>query len=165
MTTPSQDPVAESPVWAGSPSQWLNFGTFVLCGLTAAGFIVGAYLWAQPLIAAAAAVPVGYALWKWLTVRCTNITVTTQRITTTVGVFTRHRWDMELYRVKDTTLHEPFLLRLVRRANIQLVSSDKSTPHMLIPAIRDAEPLRQQIRANVETMRMSRRVRELDFES
>jgi hypothetical protein len=72
---------------------------------------------------------------------------------------------MELYRVKDTTLHEPFLLRLVRRANIEVVSSDKSTPDMTIPAVKDAEALRQKIRMNVEQMRIVRRVRELDFES
>ena len=166
MTAPVEPRLPEeAPVWSGSPSQWLNVGTFILCGLTAAGFIAGAGIWGQPLIAVAAAVPVFVAFWSWLTVRSTRVDVTTQRITTQVGIFTRRRWDMELYRVKDTTLFEPFLLRLVSLANIEVVSSDKSTPSMVIPAVKDAENLRQKIRVNVEQMRILRRVRELDFES
>jgi uncharacterized membrane protein YdbT with pleckstrin-like domain len=164
MTAPESVP-EEAPVWSGCPSQWLNAGTFIACTLTAAGFVVGAVLWGERLIAAAAILPIATAFWSWLRVRTTRIDVTTQRITTTVGVFSRRRWDMELYRVKDTTLHEPFLLRLVALADIQILSSDKSTPHMVIPAIRDAETLRQQIRTHVERMRIVRRVRELDFEA
>jgi hypothetical protein len=166
MTAPAEPRLAEeTPVWSGSPSQWLNFGTFVLCALTAAGFIAGAKIWEDPRIALGAAVPAFAALWSWITVRTSRFDVTTQRITSQVGVFSRRRWDMELYRVKDTTLSEPFLLRIVSLANIELVSSDKSTPNMIIPAVRDAESLRQKIRVNVEQMRMARRVRELDFET
>jgi uncharacterized membrane protein YdbT with pleckstrin-like domain len=165
MTSPTEPRLPEETlVWAGSPSQWLNFGTFIVCGLTAAGFIAGAQIWAEPRIAIAAVVPVVVAFWSWLTVRTSKFEVTTQRITSQVGIFSRRRWDMELYRVKDTTLHEPFLLRLVSRANIEVVSSDKSTPNMTIPAVKDAEPLRQKIRVSVEQMRILRRVRELDFE-
>jgi hypothetical protein len=71
---------------------------------------------------------------------------------------------MELYRVKDTTLHEPFFLRLVSLGNVEIVSSDKSTPVLVLPALRNAEALRQQIRKHVEEMRTQKRVRELDFE-
>jgi membrane protein YdbS with pleckstrin-like domain len=166
MSAPVEARLAEeAPVWSGSPSQWLNIGTFIVCGVTAVAFVAGAKIWEQPLIAAAAIVPVGAALWSYITVKASRFEVTTQRITSQVGVFSRRRWDMELYRVKDTTLHEPFLLRLVSLANIELVSSDKSTPSMTIPAVKDAEALRQKIRVNVEQMRMTRRVRELDFET
>jgi membrane protein YdbS with pleckstrin-like domain len=166
MTAPVEPQLAEeTPVWSGSPSQWLNFGTFTLCALAAGGFIAGASIWAEPRIAFLAAIPAIAAFWSWITVKTSKFSVTTQRITSQVGVFSRRRWDMELYRVKDTTLSEPFLLRLVSLANIEVVSSDKSTPNMMIPAVKDAEDLRQQIRINVEHMRMARRVRELDFET
>jgi hypothetical protein len=166
MTSPTEPHLAEETlVWSGSPSQWLNFGTFLVCGLAAAGFIAGWKIWDEPLIALGAVVPIVAAFWSWLTVKTSKFEVTTQRITSQVGIFSRRRWDMELYRVKDTTLHEPFLLRLVSRANIEVVSSDKSTPNMTIPAVYDAENLRQKIRVNVEQMRITRRVRELDFEA
>jgi hypothetical protein len=164
MTAPSA-PAPETPIWSGSPSQWLNFGTFVLCGLTAAAFIVGARIWAENRLMLLALIPAAIAFWSWLTVRCTRVTVTTERITTQVGIFSRRRWDMELYRVKDTTLDEPFLLRLVGRSNIQVLSSDRSTPDMVVRAVSDGESLRQQIRTHVERMRDLRRVRELDFDT
>jgi len=154
----------ESPIWTGSPSQWLNLGWFAACLIVAAGFIAAAAVFSQPILAAGAVIPAILAVSKALTVRTTRVEVTTERITTTVGIFSRHRWDIELYRVKDTTLHEPFLLRLVRRANIQIVSSDRSTPAITLRALPDAEWLRQQIRANVERLRQKRGVREMDMD-
>jgi uncharacterized membrane protein YdbT with pleckstrin-like domain len=161
-STPASSP--ETPIWSGSPSQWLNFATFTLCALATAAIVTGAVLWSEPRIAIGVVLPLIVAIWKWLTVRSMRIEVTTERITTQVGVFSRHREDMELYRVKDSVLHEPFLLRIVRRANIQLRSSDRSTPNMIIPAIANAEALRQQIRSNVERLRAMRGVREMDMD-
>ncbi|HEX9565257.1 MAG TPA: PH domain-containing protein [Gemmatimonadaceae bacterium] len=168
MTAPVDSDLApgsdESPVWTGSPSQWVNAGWFVACLIAAAAFVSAGVIASQPLIAVGAVIPAIYALAKALTVRTTRIEVTTERISTTVGIFSRHKWDIELYRVKDTTLQEPFLLRMVRRANILIVSSDRSSPMVSLRALPDAERLRQQIRANVERLRLKRGVREMDIE-
>ncbi len=40
--------------------------------------------------------------------------------------------ELELYRVKDIVLNEPFLLRLVGLSNIVLVTSDRSTPVFVV---------------------------------
>ena len=154
----------ETTIWSGSPSQWLNAGWFAACLIGAVGFIAAAVVFSVPLVAAFAVIPVMVALSKALAVRTTRIEVTTERITTTVGIFSRHKWDIELYRVKDTTLHEPFLLRLVRRANILIISSDRSTPTVALRAVPDGEWLRQQIRTNVEQLRLKRGVREMDMD-
>jgi len=154
----------ETTIWTGSPSQWLNLGWFAASLFVAAGFIAASAIFSQPILAAGAVIPVIFAISKALIVRTTRIAVTTERITTTVGVFSRHKWDIELYRVKDTTLQEPFLLRLVRRANILIVSSDRSSPTVALRALPDAEWLRQQIRTNVERLRLKRGVREMDIE-
>lgn len=159
--TPRTD---ESSIWTGSPSQWLNLGWFAACLFVAAGFIAAAAVFSQPILAWGALIPVLFALWKALKVRTTRIDVSTERITTTVGIFSRHKWDIELYRVKDTTLHQPFLLRLVRRANILIISSDRSSPTVALRAVPNAEWLRQQIRTNVERLRLKRGVREMDIE-
>ena len=154
----------ERTVWSGSPSQWTNFPVFCIAILAIVGSVVAATRLNQPYIYIVAVLAIVFAFVPWLRTNTTRIEVTTERIGTRTGIFTRRRRDMELYRVKDTTLHEPFFLRLVGLANIEVVSSDKTTPFVVIPAIRDAESLRQKIRANVERMRMTRRVRELDFE-
>jgi uncharacterized membrane protein YdbT with pleckstrin-like domain len=165
--TAQNDPLPrsdETTIWTGSPSQWLNLGWFMASVLVAAGFIAAAAITSQPLLAVGAVIPVLFALSKALIVRTTRVEVTTERITTTAGVFSRHKWDIELYRVKDTTLHEPFLLRLVRRANILIVSSDRTSPVVTLRALPNAEWLRQQIRSNVEQLRLKRGVREMDIE-
>jgi uncharacterized membrane protein YdbT with pleckstrin-like domain len=154
----------ETIVWTGSPSQWLNTAWFAASLVGAAVFVVAGVITGQPIVAAGALIPAVLALSKYLTVRTTRIEVTTERITTTVGIFSRHKWDIELYRVKDTTLHEPFLLRLVGRANIRIISSDRAQPTVTLSALPDAERLRQQIRANVERLRLARGVREMDIE-
>ena len=159
--TPRSD---ETPVWIGSPSQWLNAGWFSICGLGAIALIVTGLIVGQPVVALGSLIPVAYAMAKFLKVRTTRVEVTTERITTTVGIFSRHKWDIELYRVKDTTLHQPFLLRMVGRANIRIISSDRSTPAITLPALPNAEWLRQQIRTNVERLRLKRGVREMDIE-
>ena len=166
MTPPTGDPPRseESAIWTGSPSQWLNGGWYIACLVGVAVLFTVAALVGQPLIAAGAIIPVIAAVVQFFKVRATRIDVTTERITTTVGIFSRRKWDMELYRVKDTMLHEPFLLRLVRRANIQIISSDRSSPSITLPALPNAEWLRQQIRANVERLRLKRGVRELDMD-
>ena len=154
----------ERKVWSGSPSQWTNFPVFFICLLVAIGSVVAATKLQQPLISTGVALAIVVAFVPWLKTKTTLMEVSTERISTRTGVLSRRRRDMELYRVKDTTLHEPFFLRLVGLANIEVVSSDKTNPFMVIPAVRGAEELRQQIRANVERMRVNRRVRELDFE-
>jgi uncharacterized membrane protein YdbT with pleckstrin-like domain len=157
-------PQSETPVWNGTPSQWLNFGAFFLCALFAAAIVAIAIISSKPVVYAGLAIPAAIALTKWLKVRSYRITVTTERITTQTGVFSRHRSDMELYRVKDTTLHEPFLLRLVGLANIAIESSDRTTPSSVLPAIHSAEDLRQKIRANVERLRTIKGIREMDMD-
>jgi uncharacterized membrane protein YdbT with pleckstrin-like domain len=167
MTQPTSDLTTspqESTIWSGSPSQWLNVGWFFFCAVASVAIVVVAVRISRPLVAIAVIIPAIVALAKWLRVRSTRIEVTTERIVTTVGVFSRHRWDMELYRVKDTTLYEPFLLRLVGRANIALVSSDRSSPTLTLPALPDAEALRQKIRTHVERLRVRRGVREMDMD-
>ena len=154
----------ESAIWTGSPSQWLNAGWFIACLIGVVVLLTIAALVGQPLIAVGVVIPAIAAMVQYLKVRSTRIDVTTERITTTVGIFSRRKWDMELYRVKDTMLHEPFLLRLVRRANIQIISSDRSSPSITLPALPNAEWLRQQIRANVERLRLKRGVREMDMD-
>ncbi len=75
----------ESHVWKGRPSQITNLATFIICGLT---FVL--------------VVPLVIGLWRWLSVRCTEYRLSTERLTLSWGVLSRHVEELELYRVKDT---------------------------------------------------------------
>jgi membrane protein YdbS with pleckstrin-like domain len=137
----------EESLWTGRPSQIVNLVSFILCGLTC---------W---LI-----IPLFVALKNWLTIKCTTYELTNQRFRTTRGVLSRRIDELELYRVKDTSLVQPFFLRLFSRANIVMTTSDASTPLVTIEAIQyeDAVRLRETIRLHVEELRDRKRVRQID---
>jgi hypothetical protein len=66
--------------------------------------------------------------------------------------------------VKDLETRQPFLYRLAGIENVQLNTSDASSPFILIEAIPSAVGLADKIRDQVETIRTQKSVREIDVE-
>lgn len=130
-------------IWRGRPSQWLNFGCFVVCGLL---------FWLV--------VPMFVAWWRWLAIRNTRYELSTDRLFTYSGVLNKKTDELELYRVKDYSQESPFFLRLVGLSNVLLKTSDDSHPYVNIKAISDATSVRQLLRTNVEACRAKSKVRE-----
>ena len=157
----------EDTVWKGSPSQLLNFWVFSACLLLIAAFIAafiaGSFMLAPVIIGAA--IPLGYMIWKWLVIRCTVFEVTTQRLRLYKGVFNQEIDEVELYRVKDTTIHRPFVQRMFNLSTIHLATSDRTYPDVDMRAIHDGVTVREMIRKHVELIRDAKRVREVDFDS
>jgi len=137
----------EKEIWKGSPSQWTNFGTYLLCLLFI--FLI---------------IPIFIALWRFLVVRTWKIEITDQRLIEEKGVLSKTTEELELFRVKDIRLEQPFILRLVGLSNIVLMTSDRTQSIVRIPAIKDGKKLREKIRVAVDIRRDKKRVRETDFE-
>ena len=133
----------ERVVWSGAPSQWQNFGWFLLCLLL---------------------IPIPWALWKWLETRNTRYTLTDERLKFTRGVLSKTTEDLELYRVRDTKFQQSFWERLVGLGEIELYTTDETTSTIRLPYIRDAEAVREKMRGLVEARRDAKRVRYLDAE-
>ncbi len=155
----------EQVTWKGRPSQILNFWTFLACVLLAVAIVVGAILSTFIPLAALAAIPLGWAFWKFLHVRCRVYELTSQRLRLYQGVFNQDIDEIELYRVKDTTIHRPFILRLFKLGNIELQTSDRTHHRITMSAIPDGVTVREHIRDYVETVRDQKRVREVDFDN
>ncbi len=139
--TPTTATRAEETLWEGRPSQWTNFVPFLLCILI---------------------IPIPYAIYRWLVIKCTSYTLSTQRLRISSGILTKHFDDMELYRVKDITVTQPIWLRMVGLGNISMHTSDATTPNLLLPAISNSLEVHDMIRGEVERLRRERGVRELD---
>ena len=139
--------VAEEIVWRGTSSQWKNFWVYLLCGL---------FCW---LI-----VPVFFALAYYLKTRCKVFELTTQRLKITSGVFTKVTETLELYRVKDIETRQPFFSQLVGIENVQMNTSDASSPLVLIEAVPSSVGFADKLRNQVEIIRQQKRVREIDIE-
>jgi uncharacterized membrane protein YdbT with pleckstrin-like domain len=156
------EPVNETVVWSGNPSQVTNLGVYIFCVLIAAAIVAAGVLIA-PQAYWALIVPVLIAFWKYLELKTFRYTVTTERVGLRRGILTKRTDSIELYRVKDTTVIEPFFLRIFGLSDIVLTSSDRTTPLIVLHAIPNGMDLREKIRANVERLRVQKSVREVDF--
>jgi uncharacterized membrane protein YdbT with pleckstrin-like domain len=132
----------ESTLWRGTPSQWTNFWFFFF-GLL--------FCWLL--------VPLGILIYQWLKTKTTVYEATTQRIKFHTGILNKSLEEIELYRVKDTSLEQPFLLRLVGLGNILIRTMDESTPDVLLRAVPNATALREQLRVAIEAVRTQKSVR------
>src|SRR5262245_25733241 len=112
----------ESTVWQGTPSQLINFSQYLGWGviffaLLAAGVAILGSLDHVPAAAVGAlcvlvAIPWAVIGWKWLVLAHTRYELTTQRLRIRTGVLNRRLEEVELYRVRDYKLEQPFFQRL-----------------------------------------------------
>lgn len=137
----------EQTLWRGTSSQRKNLGVFILCGL---------FCW---LI-----VPIFIALSRYLQTKNKIYELTTERLKITEGIFSKVTDTLELYRVKDLETRQPFLYRMFGVENVQMNTSDTSSPFILIEAIPSAVGLGDKIRNQVEAIRAQKGVREIDVE-
>ena len=148
FVTETSSGMSEEVVWRGTSSQWKNFVVYLLCGL---------FCW---LI-----VPIFIALARYLQTKCKIFELTTQRLKITSGVFTKATDTPELYRVKDIETRQPVLSRLVGGENVQLNTSDTSSPFVFIEAVPSSVGLADKLRNQVEIIRQQKRVRAIDIDS
>lgn len=139
--------MAEEIVWRGTSSQAKNLGLFILAGL---------FCW---LI-----VPIFIALARYLQTKNKIYELTSERLKITEGVFSKVTDTLELYRVKDIEVRQPFIYRTLGVENIVVNTSDLSSPVVVLEAIPVVIGLGDKMRNAVEAVRMLKRVREIDIE-
>lgn len=137
----------EQVIWAGSSSQVRNLHIYILCAL---------FCW---LI-----IPIFYAIAKWIQLRARQYELTTQRVRIRQGVFSKRADELELYRVKDSTVFEPFWQRLFGLGNIVITTNDASTPSVTLEALPSARDTREKLRLATEECRDRKRVRIAELE-
>jgi membrane protein YdbS with pleckstrin-like domain len=139
--------MAEETIWRGTSSQLKNLGLFILSGL---------FCW---LI-----VPIFIALTRYLQTKNNLFELTSERLKITEGVFSKVTETLELYRVKDIEVRQPFVYRTLGVENIQVNTSDLSSPVILLKAIPKTVGLADKLRNQVEIIRVQKKVREIDLE-
>jgi len=136
----------EYEVWRGHPSQWTNFGVFVVAGL---------FFWLF--------FPVLIAIIRYLKTNSTTYVLTNQRLKIESGLLGRDIEEVELYRVKDSSLIRSLIDKLRNTGTIRLDTSDRTTPTIWLRCIPAAPRVREQLRSLVEARREAKRVREVDY--
>lgn len=140
-----------------TPSQIVNLKSFVLAVLAAAGIIVLAIVTDTPVLYAFLLLPIGFALWKYLVVKATKFTLTDQRLIVSNGIFTKRTNETELYRVRDTTIEEPFFYRMFGVGNVIIYSTDEKEGQLHFNAYNKPHWIKDQIRNNAEICRQKKR--------
>ena len=135
--------MAEETIWTGTSSQYKNLGIYLLCILV---------------------LPIPYALRKWLTVKARVYRLTTERLLTTDGIFTKKTESLELYRVKDLSMSQTFVQRFLGLENIAMTTSDKDTPDVFIDYVPQDLKLGDKLREQIEACRVQKRTREVELE-
>jgi uncharacterized membrane protein YdbT with pleckstrin-like domain len=155
----------EVVLFRGSPSLLVKAGTFFVGILLIIGFVVGAVMAQQPLIAVGAGVVVIYLIAVAILIRTQVFEVTNERVRWRRGILTKRTDEIELYRVMDASLVEPFLLRMGNAGNIEIRSADASTPSLTLPAVKGAAELREKLRVSIENCRSRKGVKVTEFDS
>ena len=140
-------PMAEETIWRGTASQLKNLGCFILCFL---------FCW---LI-----VPTFIGFRRYLETKNQVFELTSERLKMTQGIFSKVTETLELYRVKDIEVLQPFIYRTVGLENIKVNTSDLSSPVILMDGISQKVGLADKLRNQVEIIRAQKNVRELDIE-
>jgi len=157
----------EQTLFKGSSSPMMIAGRLTFSGIILLGALVFAFIAPPPYsygLFVLAALALIYMIVQWLFVKARVYEVTTERIRTTNGILTRRTDEVELYRVKDTTLVEPFFMRMLNLGDIDVVTHDVSTPVVRLLAIKGARQLREELRKSIEACRDKKRVRLAELE-
>ena len=139
--------MAEETIWRGTASQLKNLGCFILCFL---------FCW---LI-----VPIFIGFRRYLETKNKVFELTNERLKMTEGIFSKITETLELYRVKDIEVLQPFIYRIVGLENIKVNTSDLSSPVILLDGISQKIGFADKLRNQVEIIRAQKKVRELDIE-
>lgn len=156
--------MAEENLWNGTPSQVKNLGAYAVCVLVALLIVVASLLLKSAVVLVALPAPALVALVKWLAARSHAYRLTTERLLTTEGIFSKTTESLELYRVKDIRMRQPFLQRLSGLESVELITSDNDTPDLVIDHVPQRLQLGDKIRRQVEACRVAKRTSEVELE-
>ena len=101
----------------------------------------------------------------WWRARGIRYRVTTRRIVVETGVLSQRLEQVDLYRINDYTADRPFSQRLLGTGNLLLKTADKSTPEIVLHALKtDVVALYERLRVATEADKRRRGVRLIDNE-
>lgn len=148
---------AEKTICELHPSQWLNFKAFFFATLGVVAVSAAAVITGNNLLLLLWIMPIGYALIRWLIVRSMKVRITDQRIIVTEGVLNKQTNETELYRVRDSSIEEPFFYRLFKLGNISIFTTDEADATLKLVAFRKPHWIKDQVRNYSEICRQKRR--------
>ena len=101
--------------------------------------------------------PIIYVLFQYIVIKSTYYKITNQRVRVKKGILNRYVDELELYRVRDMQVVQPFWYRHFNKGRIVIHSTDRTSNILELDAIPNAEVISDEIRQNVERLRGAKR--------
>jgi len=174
-----QEPVAAAPLGLDEPDQEADifklspvaraFPGQILLGVIFIGLGIGlairarAFSWPAWVALVPLALGVLVLLLLGIRVKSCGYRLTTQRLFVRRGWLAQHVDELELYRVKDVTVEQGFLQRLLGYGTITVLSDDESTPETDLIRISRPTTVKEMIRTQYRAARRREGVRPTEF--
>ena len=140
-----------------TPSQILNLKAFIFSFLAIAAIVTAAILTKTDWVYALLIIPIVYALAKYLSLKSTRLKLTDQRLILTEGLLNKTTNETELYRVRDSSIEEPFFYRIFGCGNVNIFTTDEADSKLNFKGYKKPHWLKDQIRNYSETCRQRKR--------
>jgi uncharacterized membrane protein YdbT with pleckstrin-like domain len=147
----------EKTICEVSPSQILNLKAFIFSLLAIGVIVTAAILTKIDWIYALLIIPVVYAFWKYLAIKSIKLKITDQRVILREGVLNKTTNETELYRVRDSSIEEPFFYRMFGCGNIVIYTTDDADATLFLKAYNKPHWLKDQVRNYSEICRQKKR--------
>jgi uncharacterized membrane protein YdbT with pleckstrin-like domain len=152
----------ETNVWTGTPSQWIGVGAYFWSLLLAIAFAVAAVL-LHRLFWIGLLLPLFIAVTKYFRIKATRYDLTSQRLKITTGILDRKEVEIELFRLRDLSLDQGFLQRMVNVGTVQALSSDKDAPAIRLQWVNRPDEVKDRLRTFIMQARQATSTRDIDL--
>lgn len=171
--TKKDDGDAADAIFKGSVSLWMGwrafFGAGLACIMGLTALFIG--LSRDPGILRTALIISGLALFTAgglmipylvLSIRCLRYTITKSLIEREKGLFIKRVDSLDLGRVKDVELRQNLVQRILKIGTLEIYSSDRTDPSMLIEDIPNPRPVYEDLRNAVIQLSQRRGIISMD---
>ena len=136
----------ESPIFELKPAYRARLG-LLIWGVVLTPVVVGLFL----------------LLRAWYLVASTRYRLTTQRLFVQTGLIAKDLEEVELFRVKDVTLSQGMLDRMLGTGTVTVLSTDDTAPRLELAGIRDPLAAKEAIRTAFRAARQREGLRTGEF--
>lgn len=99
----------------------------------------------------------------WVRIASTQYRITNQRLFKRTGLIAKHEEEIELFRIRDVKLKQGIVQRLLGIGDITVISSDETSPTILIKGVRNPENIKETLRTAYRESRKAEGVRNAEF--
>ena len=144
----------EIEVWSGRPSQWLGFRTYLVCAVLA-GASLGLLALPVHFLTPIALLVIGVAaLREFLRIRSMSYRLSSERLFVTTGLLSRATVEIELFRVRDLSVHQGVMERMAGIGTVHAVTADTDAPVVVLQGIDHPDAVKDQLRRYVMESRL-----------